>query len=631
MSKRKGHAPGKPQDAAAGQTANFKKDLRKDMRVMFEKSQQVDKDAIVNKYLALYPNRADYIHTVVDNYTISLETRKGPAKPSPAGAALPPKEAPKAPQSRRDTGVSSPSLSLEASPPPWNSTSQPKPASTATFEPVIKSEPKEPNNAVLQDFQKEYLDVHQNGSTKPASFPPGFSFMPTLESQMQFLTLGGQDEHSANSSSQDPQEAVLVSPSVERAGQKMPSQFALLGQLRTRQPVSDPRVMLNTNIPFSAFICGLQGSGKSHTTSCMIENCSLSFPALGNLKKPLSTLVLQYNEYSSNLSSQPSETAFLSSIIPQYMSFQKPIPVRVLVSPSNFHNLQRMYSQIPNVEVRPFRLKPHHLSTSMMLSLMSMGKNDSMPLYMGQLTKILREMAMENKGSFDYLDFRKRLSALRLDRTQTPFLEQRLGLLDSYLDLEGKSTEDYFVEGGVTILDLSCPFMDQSTTCILFRIAIDLFLHAHHSRGKMVVADEAHKYMTETPAAKELTETFLNIIRQQRHLGVRIIISTQEPTISPRLIDLCSITIIHRFSSPQWFRTIKNHVTFDNADGTATDDRDGLYQISSLRTGEALVFAPSAYLLYDNQSPINTRHTTFKMMVRKRVTWDGGRTIVCVR
>lgn len=179
--------------------------------------------------------------------------------------------------------------------------------------------------------------------------------------------------------------------------------------------------------------------------------------------------------------------------MPQYMSHQKPIPVRVLVSPSNFHNLKRMYSQIPNVEVRPFRLQPHHLSTSMMLSLMSLGKNDSMPLYMGQLTKILREMAMENGGNFDYFAFRSRLSDLRLDRTQTPFLEQRLGLLDSYLDLNGETAEDYFVEGGVTILDLSCPFMDQSTTCILFRIAIDLFLHEHRSRGKMVVADEAHK------------------------------------------------------------------------------------------------------------------------------------------
>ncbi|RAL14125.1 uncharacterized protein BO97DRAFT_423042 [Aspergillus homomorphus CBS 101889] len=80
----------------------------------------------------------------------------------------------------------------------------------------------------------------------------------------------------------------------------------------------------------------------------------------------------------------------------------------------------------------------------------------------------------------------------------------------------------------------------------------------------MIVADGAHKYMTNTPAAKQLTETFLTIIRQQRHLGVRTIISTQEPTISPRLIDLCSMTIIHRFTSPEWYRTIEQHVPIDS-------------------------------------------------------------------
>lgn len=215
-------------------------------------------------------------------------------------------------------------------------------------------------------------------------------------------------------------------------------------------------------------------------------------PALGSLKKPLSTLVLHYNEYSSNVSSQPSEAAFLSSVLPEYAA-QKSVPVSVLVPPSNYHNLAKMYEQIPNVQVRPFRLQPRHLNISMMLSLMSMGKSDSTPLYMAQVTRILREMAVESGGSFNYFDFRLRLGTLRLDRAQTPFLEQRLDLLDSYLNLTGENTGDYFVDGGVTILDLSCPFMDQSTTCILFRVAIDLFLHAHPSRGKMIVADEAHK------------------------------------------------------------------------------------------------------------------------------------------
>lgn len=40
---------------------------------------------------------------------------------------------------------------------------------------------------------------------------------------------------------------------------------------------SDPRVFLNGNAPWSAFICGLQGSGKSHTLACMLGLCSSDF------------------------------------------------------------------------------------------------------------------------------------------------------------------------------------------------------------------------------------------------------------------------------------------------------------------------------------------------------------------
>lgn len=220
----------------------------------------------------------------------------------------------------------------------------------------------------------------------------------------------------------------------------------------------------------------------------------MDLPALGTLQNPISTLVIQYDEYTSTASSQPNEAAFLARVLPQY-AYAKPVPLRVLVSPTNLHNLRKMYSQIPNVEVRPFKLQPEHLNISMMLALMSVSQSGAgaMPLYMAQVTRVLRDMAIKSGGHFDYSEFRVRLEALNLDRTQTAFLYQRLDLLDSYLDLAGKGTDDYFIEGGVTILDLSCPFVDQSTACILFRIAIDLFLHAHSSRGKMIVADEAHR------------------------------------------------------------------------------------------------------------------------------------------
>jgi hypothetical protein len=29
----------------------------------------------------------------------------------------------------------------------------------------------------------------------------------------------------------------------------------------------------------------------------------------------------------------------------------------------------------------------------------------------------------------------------------------------------------------------------------------------------------------------------------------------------PRLMDLCSITLIHRFTSPEWFKTLRRHVS----------------------------------------------------------------------
>jgi pantothenate kinase-related protein Tda10 len=93
---------------------------------------------------------------------------------------------------------------------------------------------------------------------------------------MNFLSLNDHGNRFASGQfSNSLEEAVLLSPVVERVGlgHSMPSQFALLGHLSSQPAAAlDPRVMLNTNIPFSAFICGLQGSGKSHTTSCIIGN-----------------------------------------------------------------------------------------------------------------------------------------------------------------------------------------------------------------------------------------------------------------------------------------------------------------------------------------------------------------------
>src|SRR5204863_353082 len=66
----------------------------------------------------------------------------------------------------------------------------------------------------------------------------------------------------------------------------------------------------------------------------------------------------------------------------------------------------------------------------------------------------------------------------------------------------------------------------------------------------------------------------LQVIRLQRHLGTRVIISTQEPSISPKLLDLCSVTIVHRFTSPDWLKTLRRHLA--GASLTARALEDGL-------------------------------------------------------
>lgn len=111
---------------------------------------------------------------------------------------------------------------------------------------------------------------------------------------------------------------------------------------------------------------------------------------------------------------------------------------------------------------------------------------------MATVTKILREMA-KSKENFDYLDFKKQLKEAKLDRTQVQFLTQRLDLLESFLDLNNSTTKPEFNPGEVTIIDLSCPFVDPETACVLFKIGMGMFLASDAATGKAIFVDEAHK------------------------------------------------------------------------------------------------------------------------------------------
>jgi len=144
-------------------------------------------------------------------------------------------------------------------------------------------------------------------------------------------------------------------------------------------------------------------------------------------------------------------------------------------------------------------------------------------------------MAIENKGApgLDYETFRKRLSFEDFNPAQKAMIELRLQLLETFMQLNATSGAAYvaptkpnfkntpggkqaarewynkqdqmckasiakqgiwsFPPGSLTIVDLSCPFIDESAACALFNMCLSIFLDDRQDVGRIIALDEAHK------------------------------------------------------------------------------------------------------------------------------------------
>lgn len=191
---------------------------------------------------------------------------------------------------------------------------------------------------------------------------------------------------------------------------------------------------------------------------------------------------------------------------------------------------------------------------------------------------------------------------------QTAGLDQRLALLNSFLEPQTRGSHTStqksprFTEGELTIVDLSDPFIDPGSACGLFEIVTRLFVRAEVDTGKVLVVDEAHKASTicgsqhfgfpdlapvfvdkpgtlwvdkGTTDADSRTKTpgiasHHQHARSVRHFAcirdfpLNSIDETRraEPTVVPPiLLDLCTVAIMHRFSSPSWWEHLAQHVS----------------------------------------------------------------------
>lgn len=130
-------------------------------------------------------------------------------------------------------------------------------------------------------------------------------------------------------------------------------------------------------------------------------------------------------------------------------------------------------------------------------------------------------MAMDNRGApgLDYAAFKSQLSNENFIGPQNALLGIRLGLLESFMDLPGtveiatgsfvkhfnqrqskkagfkpKHSDIWsFRPGTLTIVDLSCPFVDESAACAMFNMCLGIFLESRGDVGRIIALDEAHK------------------------------------------------------------------------------------------------------------------------------------------
>ena len=283
----------------------------------------------------------------------------------------------------------------------------------------------------------------------------------------------------------------------------------------------------------------------------MLES-ALKPSRLGKLPNPLAAIVFHYDKFTGFAKSQICEAALLCSAgIPVTVLVS---PSNLYRMRDAYENIPELPSNAFKPVVAPLLLEERHLNVERMMKLMAIDeKEGKISLYMevsdviepcphcakltlGQsVCKILRSMAITNQHTpgLNYKDFKQRVNLENFNDGQKAMLKTRLQLLESLMYLpeetgrasttqtkpnyadtkkgKAKMSEWHdknderqrakiakegiwsFQPGSLTIVDLSCPFVDESAACSMFNICLALFLEDRGASGRVVALDEAHK------------------------------------------------------------------------------------------------------------------------------------------
>ena len=172
--------------------------------------------------------------------------------------------------------------------------------------------------------------------------------------------------------------------------------------------------------------------------------------------------------------------------------------------------------------------------------------------------------------------------------------------------------------GTLVVADLTDPLMSADEACGVFQVLLEQFRgHPLGDVGKVVALDEAHKYLDKSgPGCVELSNAIVDTVRLMRHEGIRVLISTQSPlTLPPELLELTSVTILHKTQSSDSAKYLSSKVTLP---------LERYHEIQSLEQGQALLLSTqiSASEREGGGGRVVVNH--LKVNIRPRLTLDLG-------
>ncbi|MFC9387531.1 methylation-associated defense system ATP-binding protein MAD8 [Streptomyces venezuelae] len=380
------------------------------------------------------------------------------------------------------------------------------------------------------------------------------------------------------------------------------SQHGVLGEAAGRKVAVD----LYETHTISLF--GVQGGGKSYTLGSIIEMATLPTPPINALPHPLATVVFHYSrtmDYAPEFTSMArpnDDSAQLDVLKERYGAEPQALTDVLLLAPAD--QVADRRQEFPGIEVQPLAFSSSELQVSHWRFLMGAVGNQS--TYIRQLTRIMR--ANRNNLSLDVI--RQGVANSGMSDHVKQLAQERLNLAEDYIDDSAHLTK-LIRPGRLIIVDLRDEYIEKDEALGLFVVLMQLFAEAQDEEehfNKLVVFDEAHKYIDSPDLVAGLVET----VREMRHKGMSILVASQDPPSVPiSLIELSDHVILHKFTSPAWLKHLqKANTAFA---GLRSE------QMAQLQPGEAYVWSSKA------TDPAFTSGA-LRIRCRPRVTMHGGGT-----